>query len=973
MPVRTSVTGPSVLKGTFSHPELKPLGLAVVDFESPIICCTTCEQLPYRILQYDECAKHVREHMMGTQACDSDEDIGPEREKAVIKRKPTIPYAVNEKAFIKRNFKIPSVAAINKILNKFELWMEPFWEIRLPTEVVAPFSFLRIQDAYRCLPCGAVITLKRTEATMRTHLIESHGSSESFETRTNLVKVQSFSDSRNHRRDFLVDPSLALAETQSQGVGPVADPAALARAWRAQTNPDAVIRAPKVVNIKTAPPFIVRSGWGEWVNALENVAECRALAHEPYEDDERRIYDQALTTFCEDHAALGSLPVIFRQRITMSEGETDSKPLDSKLDPKTIQRYGGCWASLIIFAIRVFRQQSTKQPTVPVTFTEDQQTWIKSVIKTASKKWPKWRHLLHGLSRYLWCDPAGFAHTTENQFADVTTAFSVLYCMRTDLTFGRTNDITHDLNALRFSMQQVILFWALNFRKNATDQVEYSVDWLQDFLKQELDYTRHGPFAALMSTYSLASNLSRTAEGMPNFIYEGKQDNAKATLGNKSISIRLWREGIRQMLRTFESFVTKDLLLDIDPSDLGFNFGPEKMIFDNYSRRDAGYSFLTDRRNCFCEWTYALSSRMFANPKASCMFEKQRDANGKVVLNERRVDQWLCDYSYAIRGQPSRGAEFVLVRLMNDGWRVRNVYMMSNGRLAIVLFYTKVSSMTGKDRVVAYCVPWRITRLFIIIYGLVHPFVKQILEVLLEGEAADDARRTHEVYMFALRGHMHTSAQLSDDLKSFYSNTCGEELGVRDNRHFMIGVMRHETPLSKGPAERALALIDLQAGHGPGVAGMFYAVEASAAHELTNEQLSGFFICSLVWYSFVMGDDSDGLTPEDVAEIQRASLPGGHPTITGTNLYPLAGVADPEMQMRIVNELTNQALDRQRAAIYADTDTLISSKLVALETRFLAATRKHRPPPAPAVDVKHKVLLWKYLGSCYGLGYLRIK
>ncbi|QRW02391.1 hypothetical protein RhiLY_01389 [Ceratobasidium sp. AG-Ba] len=109
MPVRTSVTGPSVLKGTFSHPELKPLGLAVVDFESPSFAVPHANNFPTAYSSMMN-ALNMSENTDGTQACDSDEDIGPERRRPLSSGKPTIPYAVNEKAFIKRNFKIPSVA-----------------------------------------------------------------------------------------------------------------------------------------------------------------------------------------------------------------------------------------------------------------------------------------------------------------------------------------------------------------------------------------------------------------------------------------------------------------------------------------------------------------------------------------------------------------------------------------------------------------------------------------------------------------------------------------------------------------------------------------------------------------------------------------------------------------------------------------------------------------------------------------------
>ncbi|KAG8719711.1 hypothetical protein FRC08_002197 [Ceratobasidium sp. 394] len=311
-----------------------------------------------------------------------------------------------------------------------------------------------------------------------------------------------------------------------------------------------------------------------------------------------------------------------------------------------------------------------------------------------------------------------------------------------------------------------------------------------------------------------------------------------------------------------EGYIKKHLLFGMTDEEVGFNINENTPIQDRHTNTSAGYSYLTDEHNPFLAMRDTLAAQFAWHPRAAKLLERRLNEKGENIWKPCGVDSWLDHYEQATRhlitlthllsGQPARGTEIAMVKLLNDTHRVREMYYMGKGRMAIVLFYNKTRGVTGKDRMVAHCVPWRITRLFFQMHGLIRPFALQLIHRTLRPTAF----RIQEMYAFALRGRHMKGQDVSNELRWFFRQYLDVNIGLRHYRHFAIAVMRKFMLEYIGPMERALAIVDAQAGHSSVVAGRHYAVQAANAYQIDAETLSRFFLCSVSWYKVVMGDDS---------------------------------------------------------------------------------------------------------------------
>ncbi|KAG9105517.1 hypothetical protein FRC07_009221, partial [Ceratobasidium sp. 392] len=879
---RINVGGRSSVKGVLTNRDMMKYKFGVVDHVPPILCCLECPTSPCRLLTLSNCSEHFRDHAKDMMNRDSDEERDVDDKH--------VPIA------LRRIIKIPTAPEILKVLDKYEFWRGSLHDIPIPQEPSPKLHFLDEYKGFRCKLCEAQGRkfIGRSIPVRRKHFLRHHETSVDMTTNERAVTVQTFDNSKTYRNDFEISMAQTIAETRREQAGPKVDPQRLSSAWIRQAKPLSPAKLTGPVNVKTANPFVARSGWGEYLAKFKDLKAARTLAHGPYTKNERALYKKAL---------------------------------------------------------------SGVQNEFGITFTKGQAEWVDYAIKYCDgRPAPDEKRILYDFSRHLWSDnDTHFQHMLRDSFNDLTTAYSIFYTLREDLTLPLSLDVTHDLNAIRFAMRQVFLFSTLSIQ----ERKGHSSVWVEDALKNNLDRTRTGPFCNISDAISLAFEIAATAEALPNVVYEGTGDEAVATVRGKPVIVGDWKRAVQQLVQDLETFVDKKLLFGIKPDALGFDFGPGKKIFDDHANTTPGYSYINDTRNPFHEWRFNLASALFSNPKASGLFADDLDDEGKVQLKEAGIDNWLTDYAFATRqlalavnfvsGQPSRGVEFSLVRLINEGWRVRNIYYMGNGRIAIVLFYTKTSSITGKDRVVAHCVPWRIAKLMITMDALIRPFACQALDIV----AGEEARRIQETFEFALRGQMNQSPILSADLRDFFESALDVSIGLRDYRHLAIVVMRHELLEFIGPSERALAVVDLQAGHGSAIAGKHYAVEIQKAYKIDSELLSAFFVCSGLWFKFMMG--TDGLTETDLRELASHVSPIEQAKRDRAMQIGAVSV-NPGLTKQDVQDMLNE---NQRAFVEraekqnVDTLALIKSHLASTQTRAQA--------PAVVVTQFHRTLLSRFL------------
>ncbi|KAG9124393.1 hypothetical protein FRC07_011791 [Ceratobasidium sp. 392] len=945
MPSRTRVIGHSSVRGIQTNSDLRRYNVGVVDYEHAVLCCLECDAPPYVLLTVSNCAAHYRDHRRGLLNRDSDE------EKDVNDN--TVPEG------LRHTTKLPTDRQVQDVLNKYLIWNGKLRDIPIPAEPSPRLYFLDDYEAYRCTLCEAVGQkfIGRSPESRRKHFIAEHGTSSNMAEHERPIRVQTFDNGRTQRNDFEISMALSIAQSRKDEPGPQVDPQQLTTAWIKQAKPLAPESYSGPVTVKVANPYIVRSGWGNYLARIENVRGARKLAHGPYSVKERLLYDEALKQFTLDHAGLTNVMRNLRVRVMMDGIEQSPDPLEATTEASTCARYAECWAGLMIFVLRIRRLQTNGKSPLPVTFTPKQAQWADAGLRFCfGQESTKPIYILYELSRHLWWDQvSSFGHMLGNAFDDLTTAYSIFYTLRDDLTIPLCLNVTHDLNAIRFGMRQVFLYWAIQYQQRNSKNPA----WVEDTLKEQLDRTRTGPFSNLSDAITLAFEISSASEVMPDVVYQGEGDGAMVTVRGKTIVMGEWKCAVQKLVKDLESFIETRLLFGIDPKTIGFNFGPEKKLYDDHAKTTPDYCYLTDERNPFKHWRFNLASALFSNPRANGLFVDILDEHGNVKLKEAGIDNWLNNYTYATRqlalaihfvsGQPSRGVEFSLVRLLNEGYRVRNIYYMGNGRMAIVLFYTKTSALMGKDRVVAHCVPWRITKIMIIMDALIRPFACQVLDAIY----GPQVRRVQEVFEFALRGRPNSSPIISSDIRSFFESALDVTIGLRDHRHLAIVVMKHEIPERIGPSERAVSALDLQAGHGSAVASKYYGVEQKKAYKIDSELLSAFFICSASWYKLMMG--SDGLTEEDLNELDTHAS-----RIADRALEKIqsGAVVPAGVSKREVTEIASEYHEKAQRHLEK---TAVES-LAAIKTYLRSAERRNQEP-AVTVTQLHMNILARYLGE----------
>ncbi|KAG9124863.1 hypothetical protein FRC07_009960 [Ceratobasidium sp. 392] len=959
MPSRARIIDKSSVRGVLTNKDFARYNFGVVDYEHPVLCCLECDAPPYVLLTASNCAAHYWAHRKGLINRDSDEEKDIDDD--------IVPQG------LKHAVRLPTNRQIAAVVEKYDIWTGALRDVPTPAEPSPRLYFLEPHEAYRCTLCEAVGLkfIGRSPEARRKHFLDNHETSADMSKHERAITVQTFDNRRTERNNFEISMALSIAQARQDEPGPRVNPQQLTNAWIKQAKPLAPESYSGPVTVKVAHPYV-----GAFLARFANVGSVRKLAHGPYSTKEKLLHEEALQVFASDHAGLTKIMRNLRVRVVMDGIEQSPDPLEATTEASTCARYAECWAGLIIFVLRVRRLQTNNKCPLPVTFTKKQAQWADAGLDYCfGKESCKPIYILYELSRHLWWDQSTkFAHMLGDSFNDLTTAYSVFYTLREDLTIPLCLNVTHDLNALRFSMRQVFLYWAIQYQqRNGKSPTWYGsflkyaptglplITWcrVEDTLKQELDRTRTGPFSNVCDAISLAFEINSASEVMPDVVYQGEGDTALVTVRGKTIVMGEWKRAVQKLVAGLESFIAKKLLFGIDPKTIGFDFGPEKKIFDDHARTTPDYCYLTDDRNPFKDWRFNLASALFSNPKASGLFADALDEQGNVKLKEAGIDNWLNDYAYATRhlgltihfvsGQPSRGVEFSLVRLLNCGYRVRNIYYMGYGRMAIVLFYTKTSAVMGKDRVVAHCVPWRITRIMIIMDALIRPFACQVLDDI----CGPEERRVQEVFEFALRGRPSSSPIISSDLRSFFESNLDVTIGLRDHRHLAIVVMKHEIAEYIGPSERAVSALDLQAGHGSAVASKFYGVEKKNAYKIDSELLSAFFICSASWYKLMMG--SDDLTKEDLNDLDTHASRVADKALKKIHAGPMP---PPGVTKREVTEIISQY--QEQAQKHLEKTTVES--LAAIKT-YLQTAERRTQEPAVAVTQLHLNALARYLNT----------
>ncbi|CUA69223.1 ATP-dependent DNA helicase tlh1 [Rhizoctonia solani] len=344
-----------------------------------------------------------------------------------------------------------------------------------------------------------------------------------------------------------------------------------------------------------------------------------------------------------------------------------------------------------------------------------------------------------------------------------------------------------------------------------------------------------------------------------------------------------FRSMVNSHMKHAEELVLQKLFQGIDPILMGFNVTETTQVHDRFSETYHGYSFLTDGDNPFPDMKLNLIRGFFKHRPGYLVKGIHTREDGQLAITwwDPDCDGWLRTYDecmecllslvHIVGGQPARGVETCVMKLINGLHRVRGVYYLRPGMILFLLLYGKMSH-TGKDTAVAHAVPWALGRLYLMVVALARP----LAGLLFERRLGPIARTIVESSAFTQKGEETTSKQLSDSIRQLFQKNLGANIGIGAYRHFVAGVQRKKMPEAYASIMRAIAVVDAQAGHTTETAFDHYAIDPQELHLLNETTVLKSIHCSLRWASILFPDsvlmDSERRTAGAKTEAEAGRL-----------------------------------------------------------------------------------------------------
>lgn len=399
----------------------------------------------------------------------------------------------------------------------------------------------------------------------------------------------------------------------------------------------------------------------------------------------------------------------------------------------------------------------------------------------------------------------------------------------------------------------------------------YRVHSIVDSISCALSRRRLAPFACICIAVGHAATYASTSTSLPNVLWSGKNS---MKLDGKDITWSTLRTSIADEIKQLERFILEDVLFGIPLDRLGFNIDEATKIQDRLDDTTVEYSMFSDPGNPFRSMTHNLANALFGHPAAAHMHKGVHiDEHGRrrVSWDDKGTSDWLlvCERAtrrlllimHIVGGQLGRGVEMCLINAENALYRVRNVYCIAPGQIIYVLFYNKTTSGTQHDRPIAHAIPWKVGRLFLIMHALVKPLSSLLTQHVVRSR---DARSLHQQAGFASFGRRVTSEQLGNEIETWFLRHHNANVRIRLLRHLIIACQRHFMPEAFSPMEKALRIVDAQAGHSTETAESHYAIEASEITLLSVDTVLKYILASARW-CLVLLEGLDVLTDVEMA------------------------------------------------------------------------------------------------------------
>ncbi|KAB5588446.1 ATP-dependent DNA helicase tlh1 [Ceratobasidium theobromae] len=908
------------LPGVVTSFELRQMHLGIV-YELGILCCLDCD--PLTLLNLETCTSHIHKHVF------------------------------NPRAFPR--------SKVMETCTNYRVYGGMLDEYPRPNQVVPPYRFLPTRDATSCTICESNRTpyFGTSESARRRHFNKMHTNRiNSREVYERPCTIQTFcSGYSDNRHAFEVDPALMPNQDLEQPF--VTHDAVAEDMMRAFVKDFKPAEQPHTSgdSLKDTQPFLYFTRWHshttphspEFLIPLAAFPESGEIYH--------TLAEKAVELFRDEQLNLEGRSEILRSKMMQEEEQPVRKTL-KRLDPTTVDEYARTFGRWCVFVLRLYTLQKSGN--------DRYRSACERALKYCRREPDRHgsRYVILRLAQEFWA-PANmtdFSHLELDQFDDPTLRFAVILNLYDDGTFASPSNATHRLSVMKYTMRFMLLVWAADRQLELVKEVpDVTLGSIPLHVYPFLSRQSHTPFAHVCVASSHATHYSSTMLSMPKINWTGP---STVSIDGQILDFTDYQRSVLELLEQTERRILDDLLRGLTPESLGFNITEDTAINDRFGDTSRGYSFLGDYSNPFSGMQMNLISGFLHRRNHFLVSGMYRDQDGElhITWNEKEVEEWLNCYDECIKelslvitmagGQPARGVETCLMKLINLIGRTRATYYYKPGIIVFVLMYSKTTSMTGYDRLVAHAVPWRIGRLFLIVISLARP----LSGILVERIKGPLGRAIQETSVFPLHGVEMTSKILSDLIKDFFRRNFGVNIGILNFRHLIIAFQRRKMAEAFAPIQRMIAVVDAQAGHSSETAMEHYALDPSEMHMFTTSTVLKHVTCLLRWCQI--------LFPTDILTAQENLLAGGASDnaaiVNDVSSSSTSHVVIPEEQMvrTFVQAVESSNLVQQL------TDQFTRSLTGVLATRTAQQSQSTIPPAGPiAVQPRYLIMLQQYTSN----------
>ena len=370
-----------------------------------------------------------------------------------------------------------------------------------------------------------------------------------------------------------------------------------------------------------------------------------------------------------------------------------------------------------------------------------------------------------------------------------------------------------------------------------------------DSLSQWFTEKNNSPFDRIRSLQHRASSIAFTTMSMPRIWWTDRIHWKELLYKGDKIRVDqlhdMFSRNERDIIDLWEKKVLKGLPIHIQYSNL----------FDNLENKDVGYSFLTDPRNTCFSMPDMLGAAFMANETTKTCFGWMLD--GKMVWNRAALKEWLSSYAEfqshllmrceMLGGAPGRGTELTAMTFCNTTHRSQRNLVILGCHVSILRTYSKMSAVTGQDRLIPHAVDGITSDLMVQSLALARPFAQLAIHICYPQDR--NLANLYRQYMFVNFDKPFTTEDLSRLMAKTSLPHTNVKLTINPWRHISIAFRRKLTNYSDDILDLdGHDTIDaLQAGHSRATENRIYGLSPEALAGAAEDTLPLFLEVSTRW------------------------------------------------------------------------------------------------------------------------------